>query len=138
MIAAVIKDNLVVNIIVADANVDIPPQDSVFVNIDESLGVNIGATYEPSSGEFVNPSVEPETMGVPDSVTSRQIRLLLLSQGLLPQVTTMIEQQDEATKIAWEYSSNFFRNDPLLLSLAASLDLTQEDIDQFFIEASAL
>lgn len=75
---------------------------------------------------------------VPASVTPRQVRLLLLSQGLLSQVTELIAQQDEATKIAWEYASEFRRDDPLLLSLAISLNLTSQQLDDFFIAAASL
>jgi hypothetical protein len=75
---------------------------------------------------------------VPASVTPRQVRLLLLSQGLLSQVTTLIAQQPEAAQIAWEYASEFRRDDPLLLSLATNLNLTSQQLDEFFIAAAAL
>ena len=77
---------------------------------------------------------------VPKSVTPRQVRLLLLEQGLLSQVEAMIAAQDEATKITWAYASEFYRDDPLLNQLAANLTppLTNEQLDQFFIQASTL
>lgn len=71
-------------------------------------------------------------------VTPRQVRLLLLSQGLLSQVTAMIEQQDEATRIAWEYASEFRRDDPLLLTLAQNLNLSDQQLDEFFLAAAEL
>lgn len=71
-------------------------------------------------------------------VTPRQVRLLLLSQGLLSQVTDLIAQQPEAAKIAWEYASEFRRDDPLLLSLAATLGLTNQQLDDFFIAAAVI
>jgi hypothetical protein len=140
MIAAVIRNNLVVNIVVADANVDTPPEDCIFVNIGENSTVKIGATYEPSSGDFVNPAVEPEPVVVPESVNPRQVRLVLLAQGLLASVEAMIAQQDEATRIAWQYASEFRRDDPLLVQLAANLvpPLTSQQLDDFFITAATL
>lgn len=75
---------------------------------------------------------------VPASITPRQCRLVLMAQGLLPTVEAMIAQQDEATRITWEYALEFRRDDPLLLQLAASLQLTSEQIDQFFIAAAQL
>lgn len=75
---------------------------------------------------------------VPFSITPRQARLLLLQQNLLADVETLIAQQDEATKITWQYALEFRRDDPLLNQLAQNLNLTQEQLDQFFIEASAL
>lgn len=75
---------------------------------------------------------------VPKSVTPRQVRLLLLSQGLLAQVTALMAEQPEAAQIAWEYASEFRRDDPLLLALAASLNLTEQQLDEFFIAAAAI
>lgn len=76
--------------------------------------------------------------GIPDSVSPRQVRLLLLSQGLLEQVEQMIQAQDKATQIAWEFALEFKRNDPLLNNLATNLGLTNEQVDQFFIAAARL
>ena len=77
---------------------------------------------------------------VPKSITPRQCRLILLQQGLLTSVEAMIAQQDEATRITWEYALEFRRDDPLLIQLAASMSpsLTEAQIDEFFIAASQL
>lgn len=84
----------------------------------------------------VDPSSLPPV--VPNSVSPRQVRLLLLQKNLLADVEDMIAQQDEATKITWQYALEFNRNDPLLNQLATNLSLTQQQVDQFFIEASEL
>ena len=88
---------------------------------------------DPNTLEYVAP---PPV--VPQSVTPRQVRLVLLAQGLLASVEAMIAQQDEATRIAWQYASEFRRDDPLLLSLATSLNLTEQQLDDFFIAANTL
>lgn len=88
---------------------------------------------DPNTLEYVAP---PPV--VPQSVTPRQVRLVLLEQGLLASVEAMIAQQDEATKISWQYASEFRRNDPLLNQLAVNLSLTSQQIDEFFIAAAAL
>lgn len=75
---------------------------------------------------------------VPEVVSPRQVRLLLLSQGLLENVKAMIAQQDEATQITWEYAEEFRRDNPLLNQLAANLGLTDQQIDEFFVAAAAL
>ena len=75
---------------------------------------------------------------IPQSVTPRQVRIILLQQGLLDQVEAMIKTQDRATQITWEFASEFRRDNPLLAGLAANLGLTQQQIDQFFIAAAAL
>lgn len=84
--------------------------------------------------------VDPATLPppVPASVTPRQVRLLLLQQGLLANIEATIAAQDEATRITWEYALEFQRNDPLLNQLAANLGLTDTQIDEFFIAASQL
>jgi hypothetical protein len=85
-------------------------------------------------------SIDPATIPppVPLSITPRQARLILLQQGLLPYVEKTILEQDEATRITWEYASEFRRDDPLLTGIAKNLNLTDEQIDQFFIEAAKL
>lgn len=88
--------------------------------------------------KLVEWEMEEPAPSVPTSVTPRQVRLLLLQQNLLANVETMIAQQDESTKITWQYALEFRRNDPLLNQLATNLNLTQEQIDQFFITASQL
>lgn len=85
---------------------------------------------------IVDPSTLPPP--VPYSVTPRQVRLLLLQQNLLASVEAMIAQQDEATKITWQYALEFRRDDALLNQLATNLNLSQEQIDQFFITAASL
>jgi hypothetical protein len=75
---------------------------------------------------------------VPTSITPRQCRLILLQQDLLASVEAMIAQQDEATRITWEFASEFKRDDPLLNQLGIALGLTQQQIDEFFIAAAQI
>jgi hypothetical protein len=75
---------------------------------------------------------------VPQSITPRQCRLILLQQGLLDEVEQMIAEQDRATRLTWEYATESRRDDPLLNGLAANLSLTSGQIDQFFIAAAQL
>lgn len=77
---------------------------------------------------------------VPGVVSARQVRLLLLNQGLLDDVEAVIAQQERATQIAWEYAVEFRRDDPLLkkLALQPPLSLNEAQLDQFFVAAAAL
>jgi hypothetical protein len=45
---------------------------------------------------------------------------------------------DSATKITWEYATEFLRTDPLIASIGAVLGLTDEQIDDLFTTAAAL
>lgn len=91
-------------------------------------------------GNWVIQTVDPNTLPpyVPQAVTSRQVRLLLLQNNLLDEVESLIQTQDRAVQIQWEYATRFERNDPLLNQLALNLNLTQDELDQFFIEASKI
>lgn len=107
-----------------------PPSVSIYQSVKESTPVLEGGAWK-QSWVVVNASV-------PETITPRQCRLVLLQQGLLSQVEAMIAQQDEATRITWEYATEFRRNDPLLNQLSVNLNLTQGQIDQFFIAAAQL
>lgn len=84
--------------------------------------------------------IEEPPPAVPQSVTPRQVRLLLLQQGLLDNVEALIAQQERAAQITWEFAIEFHRDDPLLNALAAhpSINLTTEQLDQFFTVAATL
>ena len=70
-------------------------------------------------------------------ITSRQLRLQLLSATLLDEVETMCSVNREM-QIWFEYSLDFQRNHPMVEAMAVQLGLTQDDMDTFFIEASKL
>lgn len=86
--------------------------------------------------QTVDPSMLPPA--VPKYITPRQCRLVLYQQGLLGNVEAMIQQSTEDVRIAWEYASEFRRNDPLLAQFAANLGLTSKQLDDFFIAAHQL
>lgn len=134
-VAAVIHDNVVTNVLVADAATYPADPGSFLVDVDINNVPPIGSAYDAVTGQFTPllPSIP-----VPEVVTPRQVRLLLLQQGLLDEVETMISQQDRATQITWEFAIEFRRDDPLLNNLAQQLNLTEEQVDQFFIAASQL
>lgn len=77
---------------------------------------------------------------VPAYITPRQCRLLLHQKGMLQQVEAMVAASTDDVKITWEYALEFRRDDPILNAFAANLlpPLTDEQIDQFFIEAAKL
>ncbi len=90
--------------------------------------------------KWVLRSIDPATIPppVPYSITPRQVRLLLLQQNLLDTVETMIQSQPREIQIAWEYALEFLRDDPLLNTLAQNLNLTEQQIDEFFTQAANL
>lgn len=92
------------------------------------------------NGSWVIRTVDPATLPppVPEVITPRQCRLLLLQQGKLAEVEAMVAQSTDDVRITWEYALEFRRDDPLLNTLAANLGLQSAEIDQFFIAASQL
>lgn len=78
---------------------------------------------------------------VPESISARQIRLWLINNGIqLFQVENAIDSIPDAitretTKVEWEYAPYVERNHPMLVPLAQALGLSQNQIDQAFIEA---
>lgn len=138
MKAAIINNtnNIVDNVIVWSQG-DIVPDGFTAVELDDNFEVGPGWTWIDGTN-FINPNSIPANFDVPQVVSSRQARLVLLNQGLLANVEAMIAQQDTATRITWEYATEFRRDDPLLTSLAANLGLSDEEIDDFFVQASGL
>jgi hypothetical protein len=78
---------------------------------------------------------------VPENISARQIRLWLITNNIqLVQVEQAIESiQDpitrETIKIEWEYAPYIERNHPMLTPLAQALGLTENQVDQAFIQA---
>lgn len=85
---------------------------------------------------------EPAT--VPTSVSARQIRLWLLRQGIsLAAVDAAIDAipdqlQRDSVRVEWDYSGYVERTHPMLVPLAAALGLTEQQVDQAFIEAAGI
>jgi hypothetical protein len=80
---------------------------------------------------------------VPRIITARQIRLAMVGGGIsLDQISAMLENLDEPMRsiatISWEYASEFYRDDPLLVAMAPMLGLSDEQIDQLFNEGAKI
>ncbi len=84
------------------------------------------------------------TPTVPESVSARQIRLWLLGKGVsMSAVDTAIDAipdaaQRDSVRVEWEYAPYVERSHPMLVPLAAALGLTEEQVDQAFVEAAVL
>jgi hypothetical protein len=80
---------------------------------------------------------------VPQTVTPRQIRIALVMSGIsISTIEAMIDSLPEPdrsiTRITWEYSVEFQRNNPLLNAIAPIFGFTQQQIDELFQLASTL
>lgn len=79
-------------------------------------------------------------VAVPAAVSSFQARAALLRAGLLDDVEAIMA--DAATPreavLAWEYATEFRRGSPTVAAIAGALDLTDEQLDDLFIEAATI
>jgi hypothetical protein len=96
---------------------------------------------------YLNPDGETYTVegltqwgNCPYIISQLQGMLLLNIVGLIEQVEEMIEQAGIPAKIYWKTAQNWERTSPILNALAPLIwpENTQENLDQFFIEASKL
>lgn len=75
---------------------------------------------------------------VPNQVSPRQFRLAMLQVGVSPSdVTTAIDAIADpvvkaAAQVEWEYAVVFERDHALIASLAASMGLSSQDVDNIF------
>ena len=81
--------------------------------------------------------VEYRKSQVPQTITPLQAKLQLLHMGLLDEVDAMVAT-DRKVQLYWEYALIIERNNPILLSMATQLGLTDGQLDDMFIEASKL
>lgn len=107
-------------------------------------GFNIKFNVEKNSFEYVEiikPVVEEEVPVdenlVPTEITRLQAKLQLLEIGLLDEVGEMVKQ-DRRVELYWSDAQSIERNHPILNQMATSLGLTDEQLDDLFIEASKL
>jgi hypothetical protein len=111
----------------------------LYVDSGELHAAAVAGVYGPVA-EYIAP--DPDPAPIPSVVTMRQARLALLGAGLLGSINAAIDAlpspQKEAALIEWEYSQEVHRNRPFVQLLAAELGLTNEQLDNLFIEAAQL
>jgi hypothetical protein len=95
--------------------------------------------------EAVSYTEEPEALApvVPEQVTLWQLRAVLEIMGLEATVTAVIKGMPEGVEStvawrAWEYANNIRRSSPTVIALKAILQLTDEQVDQIFIQADLI
>ena len=70
-------------------------------------------------------------------LTPRQARLVLLDEGLLDAVEEIVKL-NRKYEIYWEYATEIRRDDAVLLQLSTALGITDEKLDEMFLEGSKL
>ena len=83
--------------------------------------------------------LEIRNSSVPFSITPAQGRMMLLKMGLLSTVKASIEySSNEALIIFWEYALSWDRDNIHIAAMAGMLEMTEEQTDQFFIQAKKI
>ena len=83
--------------------------------------------------------LEIRNISVPFSITPAQGRMMLLQMGLLAAVKLAVENStDEALTIFWEYALRWDRDNIHIATMASVLEMTEEQTDNFFINASKI
>lgn len=140
-----IKDGKVINVEIWELELSemsqFLNQDESFVQIENNSNVSIG--YEYSDSQFSPPSQPINTVPVPEFVGPAQIRLVLNSLGITEAtISGLIDELSEPEKsnarILWEYSSQFYRNNPFVIQIGAALGFSSEQIDDIFRTAITL
>lgn len=131
---AIVENGTVINVALSD--------EPIASNWIQSDIAKIGDNYDPETGVFTTLSYEELPEPVPQKLTARQARLALHSIGKLADVPAAIaalpEPQKTNAEIEWEYATYIERNNPFVAVLASALQLTDEQIDQLFIEGAKL
>jgi hypothetical protein len=105
----------------------------------EALAASGFVVTERTPEDDIEPTPPP-----PATVSARQIRLWLLRQGIsLAAVDAVIDAipdqlQRDSVRVDWDYAPYVERTHPMLVPLAASLGLTEAQVDQAFVEAAII
>jgi hypothetical protein len=76
---------------------------------------------------------------IPFSITPAQGRLMLLQMGLLAAVKEAVKNStNEALTIFWEYALSWDRDNIHIAAMAAMLEMSEDQTDNFFIEAKKI
>lgn len=89
------------------------------------------------------PEYVPAVVAVPEVVTMRQARLALLQMGKLDDAEAAIaaiedESLRRAAQIEWGYAHEIARGHPIVQQVAATLEISDADMDALFTLAGGL
>ena len=121
----------------------IGPFNSIVVGADRYFADEDEIPFASLDGEVsIIETVISPTVYAPQEVTMRQARLALLENGLLanvqPAINSLPEPDKTKAQIEWDYSNTLQRGNPFVAILGAALGLSSQDLDDLFIQASAL
>ncbi len=81
---------------------------------------------------------DPIVIPVPTTISMAQAQLALLAAGHLDAVEAAIETMPRESQIIWNKANTVQRADPLVVQMAALLELDEAGVDALFIAGAAL
>lgn len=88
---------------------------------------------------FTPPEQVEETAPVPAVVSRLQARLALLGAGMLQAVEDHIADSGDAMlQLVWAEATEWRRDSPTIATIAAALELTEDQVDQLFRAAGEI
>jgi hypothetical protein len=102
-------------------------------------------TDEPQGVEFViiDKTPEPTPIEVPQTARSMNFRLVLIQNGITMQsiyelIASLPSPNNELGYQMFEYATHYDRNNAMINALAQMMDISQEQLDDFFIQSENL
>lgn len=87
--------------------------------------------------DIPEPTPEPQPEIIPN-LNPRQLRFVLNQAGLRTQVENLIAAADQTTKDYWEFSLEYEFAHPVLVGMANTLGITEEQRKQMFITGATI
>lgn len=109
------------------------------------IDLRLNEVREPEPEDIEEPETQPaptEPSGpiIPDVVTMAQAKLALHYAGLLQTVETLLNSLPESDKatalIEWNHRQTLERGHPLVTHVAEALELTEQQLDELFVDAA--
>ena len=105
----------------------------------DTVDYNIVLTEDMELVDFI-PNETEEVIEIPQDVALWKIRAILKSMGLEEQIEQSFELLEEPNKTGakyiWEYGTSIERQSKTVLFLQMSLNMTDEQVNQIFINAN--
>lgn len=92
--------------------------------------------FDSDTAAYLHHGLTPESL--PWTCTPLQAKLALDQMGELDNVEAFVAAATKDVQIAWEYASEFSRQSPLLLGMAAQFGWTEQNLDDLFALAKTI
>jgi hypothetical protein len=96
----------------------------------------------PNPTQIVEGSQEPIKQSVPEEVQLWRVRTILRLMNLETTIASALDSLEEPTKTAaktiWEFGTTIERESQTVLFLQSALQMTDEQVDEIFIQAQAI